>query len=232
MSSYCCSIPPQSRFGSTIGMERSGRTGLGQTAPFLQGCPLAMAPGPEPDLWKSGFQVPPNPHSQQGCMAPALDCLSPRVESRCPLLAITGTATPITRLPGGRPSSHLPSPSVRVPGSKGALLGAPESKNVLGLTDHSSEFSSPLFRATCSYCPQTMRGQSGEKQSRSYRRKVTPHLCSTLPCWCPWQERAFCISKHFDVHWFLFSPPSYSGKCQGRWFLTDVTDQLRPKEFR
>ena len=201
-------------------MERSERTEIGQTAPFLQGCPLAMAPGPEP--------------SQQGCHGSCPGLPPPLMDSQCPLLAITGTATPITWLP--RRKAFLPPAFFSKP--RGAwvqrrFIGGPRIQKCPGSDcGHSSEFSSPLFRATCSYCPQTMRGQSGEKRFRNCRRKVMPHLCSTLRCWCPWQERAFCISKHFDVHWLLFSHPSYSVKCQGSNILTDVTDQLRPKEFR
>ena len=45
---------------------------------------------------------------------------------------------------------------------------------------HPIDFSSPLFRVTCSYCPRTMRGQSGEKQFRSYRRRVKSR--PTLHC--------------------------------------------------
>ena len=139
MSSYCCSIPPQSRFGSTIGMERSERTEIGQTAPFLQGCPLAMAPGPEP--------------SQQGCHGSCPGLPPPLMDSQCPLLAITGTATPITWLP--RRKAFLPPAFFSKP--RGAwvqrrFIGGPRIQKCPGSDcGHSSEFSSPLFRATCSY---------------------------------------------------------------------------------
>lgn len=67
-------------------------------------------------------------------MAPALNSLSPLVWSWCPLLAITGTATPVPGLP--RKEALLPATSISKPWGawvKRSFVGTPESRNVLGL---------------------------------------------------------------------------------------------------
>lgn len=81
-------------------------------------------------------------------MAPALDSLSLLVWNKCPLLAITGTATPVTKLP--RKEALLPAASFSKPRGtwiKRSFVGTPESRNVLGLTvvtPLDSHFSSEL----------------------------------------------------------------------------------------
>lgn len=125
--------------------------------------------------------APGTPLSSEAAVVPALNPLSLPVWNQCPLLGTTSTAIPVIWLPRKEyplPTSQLP------PLSSGVWV-----KSLAGIPriweyawpdyGHPTELSS-LFRATCSYCPRTTRGQSGEKQFRNYRRRVKS--CSALCC--------------------------------------------------
>ena len=134
----------------------------------VQGCPLSIATGPDP--WESGPQFPRR-----------LPWLQPWAPSPC-WWGASALCWPSLALPllspgflGGRPSSQLPFSKPRGTWvQRSFTVGSRIQKCPWPDSGHPTEFSSPFYRATCSYCPQTMRGQSGEKQFRNYRRKVKP----------------------------------------------------------
>lgn len=118
------------RIHNRNGKVRNGGTGQSQPRSSVEGCPLSMASGR--DLWKSGTQAP---SSQKGCHG-----------SSPGFLLLTG----VEPVPSAGHQWHChschwafqdggPPPAASFSKCRGAwvrrsLIGAPESRNVLGLT--------------------------------------------------------------------------------------------------